>query len=258
MALRDLLFEGEQVANANPANVAKDTRADTDTLAGLATLALAKTKHSKTNNAVSIPKTTVDPVKPCPHCGSSQWWQLPDQAWHCRACEPYVPLRATTLTLPCHKEQVPPVGIHNGLERMPDVACARLAPMIFTDEVTKTTEAFHELKDLYPVDDEFQAAFREKEERTNSKAAYLLRRLERVLRGEKRGANTKELDPGMHLTVEHIVPKNPTPEWRRQFKDDDEVDSAIYRLGNLFLVARKKIWDVVYSKIKRRSLPTAN
>ena len=98
MALRDLLFEGEQVANANPANVAKDRWAKTGTLAGLATLALAKTKHSKTNNAVSIPKTTVDPVKPCPHCGSSQWWQLPGEPWHCRICESDMPLRATTLT----------------------------------------------------------------------------------------------------------------------------------------------------------------
>ncbi len=40
-----------------------------------------------------------DPAGPCPACGSGQWWQLPGQAWHCRVCEPDMPLTATTLTL---------------------------------------------------------------------------------------------------------------------------------------------------------------
>jgi hypothetical protein len=49
-----------------------------------------------------------DPTDPCPVCGSGQWWQLPGEPWHCRACEPDMPLTATTLTL-CHaiKEKRP-------------------------------------------------------------------------------------------------------------------------------------------------------
>ncbi len=47
--------------------------------------------------------TSDDPDGPCSDCGSGQWWQLPGEPWHCRACEPDVPLTATTLTLPCHK-----------------------------------------------------------------------------------------------------------------------------------------------------------
>jgi hypothetical protein len=37
-----------------------------------------------------------------------------------------MPLAATTLTLPCHKEQVTPVGSQDGLERMLEIACAGL------------------------------------------------------------------------------------------------------------------------------------
>ena len=68
--------------------------------------------------------TIADPDGPCPACGSGQWWQLPGQAWHCRVCEPDMPLTSTTLTPPCHKEQIPPAGSQAGLERVFEVACA--------------------------------------------------------------------------------------------------------------------------------------
>jgi hypothetical protein len=58
---------------------------------------------------------SADPNAPSPDCGSGQWWQLPGQAWHCRICEPDMPLTATTLTLPCHKERVASIG---GLRRI--------------------------------------------------------------------------------------------------------------------------------------------
>jgi hypothetical protein len=38
---------------------------------------------------------------------TGQWWQLPGEAWHCRACEPNMPLTATALALPCHITQAP-------------------------------------------------------------------------------------------------------------------------------------------------------
>ncbi len=30
--------------------------------------------------------TIAEPDGPCPGCGSGQWWQLPGEGWHCRAC----------------------------------------------------------------------------------------------------------------------------------------------------------------------------
>jgi hypothetical protein len=69
----------------------------------------------------------VDPDGPCPACGSGQWWQLPGEPWHCRACGPDMPLTATTLTLPCHKVELRPVVTNVGLERMLEVACQGLS-----------------------------------------------------------------------------------------------------------------------------------
>src|SRR5215218_6887411 len=40
-----------------------------------------------------------DPTGPCPDCGCGQWWQRLGEPWHCRACEPDMPLIATTLTV---------------------------------------------------------------------------------------------------------------------------------------------------------------
>jgi Protein of unknown function (DUF1524) len=121
-----------------------------------------------------------------------------------------------------------------------EIQCARLARLIFNGEVTTATQAYQEMRDIYPSDEDFRAMFELKEEDNNSKAAYLLRRLEIEARRQEKGANAKELDPGTVLTVEHILPRNPTAEWRTNFADDDQVEDAIYRMGNLCLVARNR------------------
>jgi hypothetical protein len=52
----------------------------------------------------NAPATIAEPDGACPVCGSGQWWQLPGELWHCWHCELDMPLMATTLALPCHKE----------------------------------------------------------------------------------------------------------------------------------------------------------
>jgi hypothetical protein len=121
-----------------------------------------------------------------------------------------------------------------------EIACAKLAHKVFQSEVTTASAAREDLKDLYPSDDDFNITFLAKEETTNAKASYLLKRLEREARRETKGANAKELDPGAALTVEHIVPKKPTPEWIKDFASEDEAEDAIFKLGNLCLVAQNK------------------
>src|SRR5215208_446681 len=74
----------------------------------------------------NAPATIAEPDTACPARGSGQWWQLPGQAWHCRQCEPDMLLAATTLTLPCHKEQAPHVGSLAGFECMLEMACEGL------------------------------------------------------------------------------------------------------------------------------------
>lgn len=127
-------------------------------------------------------------------------------------------------------------GRTGGLE----IVCARLARLIYVGEIKFATEAFQEVRDIYPSDREFQENFATKEERTSPKAAYILKGLEQEARRREREGEAKELDPGPALTVEHILPKRPTEEWLKSFRDREEADEAIYRIGNLCLVARNK------------------
>jgi hypothetical protein len=122
-----------------------------------------------------------------------------------------------------------------------EIACARLAPMIFEKKITSTSKAFGELKDVYPDDDEFRLAFATKEETDNPTVAYLLKRLEKEERQIVDGSKAKDLDPGASLAVEHILPKNPTEDWMKVFPDQEEREGAIYRLGNLCLLSDDKL-----------------
>ena len=88
----------------------------------------------------------VNPAGPCPDCGCGQWWQLPGSPWHCRACEPDMPLEATSLTLPCHEVQTYPVRNPARLRRMVKLACGRLT--IAPEELCKELGANDDLADL--------------------------------------------------------------------------------------------------------------
>jgi hypothetical protein len=57
-----------------------------------------------------------------------------------------MPLTATTLTLPCHKERVAPAGSHAGLERLIQVVCRGLN--IRPEQLRKELEASGDLPDL--------------------------------------------------------------------------------------------------------------
>jgi hypothetical protein len=48
---------------------------------------------------------SVTDLAPCYACGCRQWWQLPEESWHCRACKPGMPLDATTLTCPATRQK---------------------------------------------------------------------------------------------------------------------------------------------------------
>jgi hypothetical protein len=115
-----------------------------------------------------------------------------------------------------------------------ETTCAILARKIHVKEVKTATEAFQELKDTYPPDEEFQQAFRVKQERSNQKVQYFLRCIERQARKQ---ANKAELTPG-DLTIEHILPKNPGPEWSSVLKADPTiVEECAVRIGNTVLLS---------------------
>jgi hypothetical protein len=86
------------------------------------------------------------PHGPCPACGSDQWWQLPGEPWHCRACEPGMLLTATILTLPCYKVELRPVAVQARLCTLFENACQGL--MITPEQLRRELEENSDIPDL--------------------------------------------------------------------------------------------------------------
>ncbi len=90
------------------------------------------------------------------------------------------------------------------------------------------------LAPLYPGDDAFFAAFRNKESQDNAICRYLIGKINDAI--SPHGA---EQSPAHDLTsIDHILPQNPSIAWldvKRQFRDGFR--SYIYRLGNMTLMA---------------------
>jgi hypothetical protein len=118
-----------------------------------------------------------------------------------------------------------------------ETTCAILARKIFANEVKTATDAFQELREFYPNDDEFRQAFSVKQERNNTKAQYFLKGIEREARRVDMGAAAGETQLSDSLTLEHILPKNPSEEWKSETAADKAlVEECVFRLGNMCLL----------------------
>jgi Protein of unknown function (DUF1524) len=89
------------------------------------------------------------------------------------------------------------------------------------------------------LDDDFRQAFSLKQESSNQKAQYLLRRLEQEVRRQEDGKMPGEETLGEALTVEHVLPRNTGEEWQKIISADPSiVDECAERLGNLCLLTK--------------------
>jgi hypothetical protein len=117
-----------------------------------------------------------------------------------------------------------------------ETICAKLAKSIFASEVKTAREAFEALREVYPSDADFETAFRLKTERNTQKARYFLRALEMEAQVQANGKSANEWEPTA-LSLEHILPKKPGPEWAASVKaDKDLADECTNRLGNMCLL----------------------
>jgi len=107
-----------------------------------------------------------------------------------------------------------------------------VAVNIFNGHLSNNNSINTALRSIYPDDEEFKEDFRLKTMRTlqtPKKARYLLAQLEVKINPEN------SIDPTL-LTLEHILPENPSGEWRSDFGHD--CDEFIDRLGNMTLVSK--------------------
>ena len=117
----------------------------------------------------------------------------------------------------------------------------RVACALSARQLGGAAETIRELRRVYPEDDEFRAAFADKELRTTSSrnkkvARFLLFRLERQLSDKDFDFESSKYD------VEHVLPEHPADDWD-QF-DDQQRESFTYRLGNLTLLSANRNRDM--------------
>ncbi len=109
----------------------------------------------------------------------------------------------------------------------------RISCSVHTGELANAVAIVHALKDIYPEDAEFKAAFRDKELRTtysrNKKVVrHILFKLEKYLSGIDHDFESAQ------YTIEHILPEKPDEAWNT-FQEEN-IDKFIYRLGNMTLL----------------------
>ena len=91
------------------------------------------------------------------------------------------------------------------------------------------------LKKIYPSDEEFMNAFEVKmfkTQQTAKKARYFLYRIERYLNEDK----SVSFD---NSSLEHILPKNPSERWLKEFENEDRLEDLTDRIGNMTLLSHK-------------------
>ncbi len=121
----------------------------------------------------------------------------------------------------------------NELERV----YGKASVSIFKDEI-KTARVLYltYIKDAYLDNDSFKNDFANKvinTQKYNGLVKYILGKLE-----VQYGGNEPELS-SRQLSVEHILPENPTEDWAAHFQGVD-IDNYIYRIGNFTLLETYK------------------
>jgi uncharacterized protein with ParB-like and HNH nuclease domain len=106
---------------------------------------------------------------------------------------------------------------------------------IRSKDILKSAKVFREIKEIYPSDEDFQKAFSSKILRDSRKARYLLGEIENSVSGGK----TQIVNDSKKVNLDHILPRNPSQEWRDTLKSigEDDVQKYIYRIGNFALVS---------------------
>ena len=110
------------------------------------------------------------------------------------------------------------------------------AKKVFEGTIRSANQVAQELRDIYPNDEDFANVFSTKQINTNKQkklARYILYSLENQIAGTNRNY---EDESG---TIEHILPENPSAEWRQFFSYDEQIN-YIYRIGNLTLLEPSK------------------
>jgi uncharacterized protein DUF262/uncharacterized protein DUF1524 len=121
-----------------------------------------------------------------------------------------------------------------------ETKAARTAREIWNGTLPNAMSVWTDLKALIPSDESFRQAFTSFVETRPQRAKYILKELESVAYQRKHGRHRDSI-PESTLTLEHVLPRNPSAEWNSVLSADEQKDSELYnRLGNLCLVRSRQ------------------
>lgn len=105
-------------------------------------------------------------------------------------------------------------------------------------EVHTASAIFKLLQPIYQKDEEFKYSFSTKEfETRNANQRKIIRYILAGIENQKHNKNMSLLD--VDATIEHILPEHAGEKWFKEFEQED-FESAVFRLGNLTLLEEKK------------------
>lgn len=121
------------------------------------------------------------------------------------------------------------------------------AQKLQSGEASTAQQVLESLRDIYPGDDSFKAAFAEKTVRTTESrnkrvVGYILCALERQHSGQDHDFESDT------VSIEHVLPQNPQLGW--DAFTDEEAEAMVYRIGNMALLstgANKKMGNEAYA-----------
>ncbi len=102
---------------------------------------------------------------------------------------------------------------------------------------------------IYPDDDTFIQKFTKKNIRSNKVAKYILEEINAL-------DAPSEYQLSEKVTLEHILPKKPSKEWKAYFKEETDLSDFINRIGNFTVLVKeqnKKIANSTFDKKKEQA-----
>ncbi|MDO8748914.1 MAG: DUF262 domain-containing HNH endonuclease family protein [Candidatus Omnitrophota bacterium] len=114
---------------------------------------------------------------------------------------------------------------------------SKTAQDVYAGTLKNAREIFHNLKSVYVIDEEFESSFAAKSITTKGKGAKLVRYI--LFSLENQISNKKYDFSDSSVTIEHILPENPSQSWESNFTIEEQIQ-FVFRLGNYALLEESK------------------
>ena len=115
-----------------------------------------------------------------------------------------------------------------------EIAVAKAAPLVFAGSLSSPQAVWDSLG-IAPSDAEFTESFLRYAEPKSARARYMLSQLETGAVLAATGS-PPDLRPWGELTLEHVLPRNPSSEWDPELAADEDLMDLVHHIGNLCLL----------------------